>query len=133
MSLRFPTFPESRSADNSPLVVSASSRPWSKRSPFTPTRSECSWGYFNSYSGHPNYVANTESYRAKFRSQSAPRRRLKFDRYSSSKRLAFQGYWDGSISGNNSKRSYILNAAEPGKRTHQPTNRLNRLGGANMR
>lgn len=120
-----------RSAENSPQVVMGSSRPGSRRSPFTPTRSECSWGYFNSYSSHPNYMANTESSRAKVRSQSAPRQRLEFDRLSSSKRLSLQGSWD-SVSGTNSERGYPLNA-DPRKRAHQATNQLNRLGSANMR
>ncbi|KAL0736387.1 hypothetical protein Bca4012_012597 [Brassica carinata] len=70
-SLMVPT-----SVDNSPQVRS---RPGSsggggsrRRTPFTPTRSE--YEYYSGY--HPNYMANTESYRAKVRSQSAPRQRL---------------------------------------------------------
>ncbi|KAG8485948.1 hypothetical protein CXB51_020199 [Gossypium anomalum] len=80
--------------DNSPQVLSASSsRPGSsaRRSPFA--RSECSWGYLSGFSVHPNYMANTESFRAKYRSQSAPRQRLEFDKYGSNRRT-FQGLWD---------------------------------------
>ncbi|CAH8354018.1 unnamed protein product [Eruca vesicaria subsp. sativa] len=66
-----------RSTENSPQVGSSGSR---RRTPFTPTttRSEYSWGCNNYYySGyHPNYMANTESYKAKVRSQSAPKQRL---------------------------------------------------------
>ncbi|MBA0854263.1 hypothetical protein Goshw_028256 [Gossypium schwendimanii] len=80
--------------DNNPQVLSASSsRPGSsaRRSPFA--KSECSWGYLSGFSGHPNYMANTESFRAKYRSQSAPRQRLEFDKYGSNRRT-FQGLWD---------------------------------------
>ncbi|TYI68957.1 hypothetical protein E1A91_D08G121600v1 [Gossypium mustelinum] len=80
--------------DNNPQVLSASSsRPRSsaRRSPFA--KSECSWGYLSGFSGHPNYMANTESFRAKYRSQSAPRQRLEFDKYGSNRRT-FQGLWD---------------------------------------
>ncbi|KAL2324506.1 hypothetical protein Fmac_023564 [Flemingia macrophylla] len=78
----------SRTADNSPQAFSATSRNGSgvRRGPFTPTRSECSWGYFSGFSGHPNYMANTESFCAKVRSQSAPRQRVEFDRYGSTRR-----------------------------------------------
>ncbi|KAE8675565.1 putative cytochrome P450 [Hibiscus syriacus] len=89
--------------DNSPQVLSASSsRPGSsaRRSPFA--RSECSWGYLSGYSGHPNYMSNTESSRAKYRSQSAPRQRLEFDRYGLTRRT-FQGFWD---SGANSESDF---------------------------
>ncbi|CAA7026906.1 unnamed protein product [Microthlaspi erraticum] len=63
------------SVDNSPQVMSrpgSSSGGSRRRTPFTPTRSE--YEYYSGY--HPNYMANTESYRAKVRSQSAPRQRL---------------------------------------------------------
>lgn len=117
LSMRSLNFPKGkdeniRSVENSPQVaVSASSnRPGSsstarKAGPFTPTRSEYSWSYFNGYSGHPNYMANTESSRAKVRSQSAPRQRLEFDKYGSTKR-SLQSSWDGgSIA--NSETSYL--------------------------
>ncbi|XP_022765197.1 protein IQ-DOMAIN 14-like isoform X2 [Durio zibethinus] len=93
-----------RTADNSPQLLSASSRPGSsaRRSPFTPTRSEFSWGYLGGYSGYPNYMANTESSRAKYRSQSAPRQRLEFHKYGSTGRT-FQGLWDSRT---NSERDF---------------------------
>ncbi|XWS61125.1 hypothetical protein CRYUN_Cryun07bG0098400 [Craigia yunnanensis] len=119
-----------RTADNSPQVLSASSRPGSsaRRSPFAPTRSECSWGYFSGYSGHPNYMANTESSRAKYRSQSAPRQRLEFDKYGSTRRT-IQGLWD---SGTNSERDFAQHV-DFRYRAHPASDRLNRLGSANQR
>ncbi|KAK6121779.1 hypothetical protein DH2020_044481 [Rehmannia glutinosa] len=48
--------------------ISADQQP--KRA-FTPARSECSRSLFGDYLGHPNYMANTESPRAKVRSHSA--------------------------------------------------------------
>ncbi|WOL06267.1 hypothetical protein Cni_G14999 [Canna indica] len=54
----------------------ASSRPGSsRRGPFTPAKSECSRSLFSGYSDYPNYMANTESSRAKVRSHSAPKQR----------------------------------------------------------
>ncbi|CAD5170763.1 unnamed protein product [Musa acuminata subsp. malaccensis] len=60
----------------SPQFCSASSRPGSSRKgPFTPSKSECSQSLCCGYSDHPNYMANTESSKAKVRSHSAPKQR----------------------------------------------------------
>lgn len=67
-------------AENSPRVHSASSRPTgNQRGPFTPARSECSRSLFSDFLGHPNYMANTESSRAKVRSHSAPKQRMELE------------------------------------------------------
>ncbi|KAG5393813.1 hypothetical protein BRARA_F02027 [Brassica rapa] len=83
-----------RSTENSPQVGSSGSR---RRTPFTPTttRSEYSWGCNNYYySGyHPNYMANTESYKAKVRSQSAPKQRLEFSNETSGYKKSVQGQY----------------------------------------
>ncbi|KAJ0231397.1 hypothetical protein HA466_0300490 [Hirschfeldia incana] len=86
-----------RSTENSPQVGSSGSR---RRTPFTPTptstaRSEYSWGCNNYYySGyHPNYMANTESYRAKVRSQSAPKQRLEVSNDGYKKSVQGQYYY----------------------------------------
>nr|CAB3487972.1 unnamed protein product [Digitaria exilis] len=70
---------------DSPQFFSAtSSRPGSsRRGPFTPTKSECSRSLFGGYSDYPNYMANTESFRAKARSQSAPKQRPQYEKSSS--------------------------------------------------
>lgn len=119
-----------KTADNSPQLSSASYRPGSsaRRGLFTPTRSEYSWGYFSGYTGHPNYMANTESSRAKVRSQSAPRQRLEFERYGSTKRSA-QGFWDGSI---NSERDFSQHA-DFGNRASSACDRLCKLRSTNLR
>ncbi|XP_039045367.1 protein IQ-DOMAIN 14-like [Hibiscus syriacus] len=114
--------------DNSPQGLSASSfRPGSssaRRSPFA--RSECSWGYLSGYSGHPNYMANTESSRAKYRSQSAPRQRLEFDRYGSTRRT-LQGLWDsGANSGD------FAQHVDFSYRPHPTYDRLNKFASAHQ-
>ncbi|CAN6814559.1 unnamed protein product [Brassica oleracea] len=83
-----------RSTENSPQVGSSGSR---RKTPFTPTttRSEYSWGCNNYYySGyHPNYMANTESYKAKVRSQSAPKQRLEVSNETSGYKKSVQGQY----------------------------------------
>nr|POE69426.1 hypothetical protein CFP56_08678 [Quercus suber] len=120
----------SRTADNSPQVHSLSSRPGSsaRRGPFTPTRSEYAWGYFGGYSGHPNYMANTESFRAKVRSQSAPRQRLEFEKFGSTRR-SVQGLWDAGI--DSDKR--FAEQAEHRYKAYSASGQLNRVGSANLR
>ncbi|KAK4365610.1 hypothetical protein RND71_013490 [Anisodus tanguticus] len=43
--------------------------------PPTPAKSVCGDGYFRPYSNFPNYMSNTQSFRAKLRSHSAPKQR----------------------------------------------------------
>jgi len=115
----------SRTADNSPQAFSANSRNGSGArrggGPFTPTRSECSLGFFSGYTGHPNYMANTESFRAKVRSQSAPRQRLEFDRYGSTRRPV------PLVGPNSDHDSDLRNKVLP------PFNQTNRIGSSNLR
>lgn len=80
--------------DNSPMVHSASSRPNTNlRGPFTPARSECSRSMFGDYLGHPSYMANTESSRAKVRSHSAPKQRVQFEELGLNAKFA-RDLWD---------------------------------------
>lgn len=113
----------SRTADNSPQAFSANSRNGNgaRRGPFTPTMSECSWGFFSGYSGYPNYMANTESFRAKVRSQSAPRQRLEFDKYGSTRR-PIQGLCDVGPD-SDLRNNKVLPA----------TNSMNRIGSSILR
>ncbi|KAF5732334.1 putative IQ-domain 24 [Tripterygium wilfordii] len=133
-SLKFPIGKEEvavRTAENSPQMFSASSKPGSssaRRGPFTPTRSECSWGFFNGYSGYPNYMANTESSGAKVRSQSAPRQRHEFEKHGSS-RISLQGLWETS---SNSERGFPQHI-DCRNRASPASGHLNRLRSSNMR
>ncbi|WVZ14378.1 hypothetical protein V8G54_011944 [Vigna mungo] len=116
-----------RNVEDSPQAFSASSRHGSvsRRSPFTPTKSECAWSVFSGYSGHPNYMSNTESSRAKVRSHSAPRQRIEFERYGSTRR-SLQGFWDAGPSSD--RDSDFRSKGYP-----TTNSSLNRIGSANLR
>lgn len=118
----------SRTAENSPQAFSASSRlgSGSRRGHFTPTKSECSWGFFGGYPGYPNYMAYTESSKAKVRSHSAPRQRLEFERYGST-RSSVQGLWEEGST--DSVRDYDLRS----NKAYSTTSSLNRIGSTNLR
>lgn len=82
-------------ADSSPEFFSASSKPGSgNRGPFTPSKSDRSWSFLSMYSNYPNYMAETESSRAKVRSQSAPKQRPELENCSSAKRFSVRGCED---------------------------------------
>ncbi|XAR55040.1 hypothetical protein NMG60_11030416 [Bertholletia excelsa] len=106
-------------ADNSPQFYSASSRGGSSwRGPFTPTRSDGSRSCLSGYSDHPNFMACTESSRAKIRSLSAPKQRPQFERSFSTKRYSVHGYADSR----SSTQRVFASKAYPG------SGRLDRLG-----
>lgn len=122
LSVISPSFPPERdqvvvvrTAENSPRVhSSASSRPASNpRGPFTPARSECSRSLFGDYLSYPNYMANTESSRAKVRSQSAPKQRLQFHELGTSASSG-HGFWGSDA---NSEKGFAL----PGNYTRSST------------
>ncbi|OAY64374.1 protein IQ-DOMAIN 1-like [Ananas comosus] len=106
---------------DSPHFYSASSRPSSsRRGAFTPSKSECSRSLFGGYSDYPNYMANTESSKAKARSQSAPKQRPEFEKSGSGKKLSPIGPAQHQKSA--SLHAKFANKAYPG------SGRLDRLG-----
>ncbi|RWR89368.1 protein IQ-DOMAIN 1-like protein [Cinnamomum micranthum f. kanehirae] len=89
-------------ANNSPHLFSASSKAagsGKKRGPFTPSKSDCSRSFFSLYSNYPNYMVETESSRAKVRSQSAPKQRPELNKCSSAKRFSVHGCEDLLVAG----------------------------------
>lgn len=55
--------------------------------PATPAKSICGDSYFQPYSNSPNYMSNTQSFKAKLRSHSAPKQRPVPEPVSAKKRL----------------------------------------------
>lgn len=110
---------------DSPQFYSATSRPGSaRRGPFTPTKSECSRGFFTGYADYPNYMANTESSRAKVRSQSAPRQRPDYEKLSSINRAHAIA---GAGSSSSAQRPSSLHLKFTSK-AYPGSGRLDRLG-----
>lgn len=62
-------------AESSPQCYSSISKPNQERLPFSYPRSEYAESLYNDYPFYPNYMANTQSSRAKVRSHSAPKQR----------------------------------------------------------
>jgi hypothetical protein len=113
---------------DSPQFFSATSRPGSLRSGvFTPTKSECSRSLFGGYSGYPNYMANTESFRAKARSQSAPKQRPRYEKSSSLRRASAHAFAPGPLAPSAQPRSASLHAKFTNK-AYPGSGRLDRLG-----
>ncbi|XWS38407.1 hypothetical protein CRYUN_Cryun19dG0128500 [Craigia yunnanensis] len=111
-------------AYNSPQFYSASSKGGSsKRSPFTPARSDGSRSYLSGYSDHPNYMTYTESSRAKLRSLSAPKQRPQYERSSSTKRYSIHGF--GELKSNTQRSALHANF---GSKAYPGSGRLDRLG-----
>ncbi|CAN6462878.1 unnamed protein product [Victoria cruziana] len=77
---------------NSPQYFSAMSRPYSSRGLFGAPRHDYAESVSNDYSSCPSYMANTESSRAKARSQSAPKQRPEsYERTPSRRRASTEG------------------------------------------
>ncbi|XP_042511195.1 protein IQ-DOMAIN 22-like [Macadamia integrifolia] len=116
---------------NSPQYFSATSKPGSAK-----TKSDCSRSFFigysdsqslfGGYSDYPNYMANTESFRAKVRSQSAPRHRPELEKCSSTKRFSvLHGFGDTKSS--SAQKASVLHANFKNK-AYPGSGRLDRLG-----
>ncbi|XP_059632479.1 protein IQ-DOMAIN 19 isoform X2 [Cornus florida] len=79
-------------AQSSPQYHSAVSKPDPSRVPFAFPRAEYSESLYNDYPFYPNYMANTESSKAKLRSHSAPKQRPdSFERQPSRRRPSIEG------------------------------------------
>lgn len=79
-------------AHSSPQYYSAVSKPDPSRIPFALPRPEYAESLSYDYPLFPNYMANTESFRAKVRSRSAPKQRPdSFERQPSRKRASIEG------------------------------------------
>lgn len=113
-------------AENSPQFYSASSRGGSsKRSPFTPSRSDGSRNFIIGYYGYPNYMCNTESSKAKARSLSAPKQRPQYERSSSTRRYSVFGF--GEPRSSSAQHASALRASFSSK-AYPGSGRLDKLG-----
>ncbi|XVF51543.1 hypothetical protein PTKIN_Ptkin04bG0193100 [Pterospermum kingtungense] len=112
------------SADESPQFYSASSRGGSsRRSPFTPAKSDGSRSCLSGYSDNPSYMSYTESSRAKVRSLSAPKQRPLYERSSSTKRYSIHSF--GELKSNARRSALHANFAS---KAYPGSGRLDRLG-----
>ncbi|KAK8533160.1 hypothetical protein V6N13_046321 [Hibiscus sabdariffa] len=110
--------------DNSPQFYSASSKGGSsKRSRFTPAKSDGTRSYLSGYSDHPSYMSYTESSKAKVRSFSAPKQRPQYERSSSTKRYSIHGF--GEVKTNTQRSALHANFAS---KAYPGSGRLDRLG-----
>ncbi|XP_038874690.1 protein IQ-DOMAIN 14-like [Benincasa hispida] len=82
----FSPFKFSHEVEESSFFSVSSRGATTKKSPFTPAKSDSTRSYFSGDSEYPNYMACTESSRAKMRSHSAPRQRPQYERSGSAKR-----------------------------------------------
>lgn len=80
-------------AQSSPQYYAAISKPDPARAAFSYARSEFGDSFYHEYPFYPNYMANTESSRAKVRSHSAPKQRPveSFERQPSRRRPSIEG------------------------------------------
>ncbi|KAK7251265.1 hypothetical protein RIF29_34307 [Crotalaria pallida] len=109
-------------ASNSPQYLSATSKDeGSRRSPFTPTRSDGTRSYLCDY---PSYMAYTESSKAKVRSLSAPKQRPQYDRSSSSTRYLLNGFGESRMA---TQRASALHTGFTSK-AYPGSGRLDKLG-----
>ncbi|CAI9262747.1 unnamed protein product [Lactuca saligna] len=111
---------------NSPTICSKVNSSM-KVGPFTPAKSDSSRSCLSGYSDHPNYMAYTESSRAKVRSVSAPRQRPHIEVSNTMKRYSVYGYVAGPGLGpgpqhSSNLRDSFVSKAYPG------SGRLDRLG-----
>ncbi|MQL92286.1 hypothetical protein Taro_024909 [Colocasia esculenta] len=120
---------EAGEAYESSQVYSASSRPGSaRRGPFTPAKSGCSGSFFGGYSDHPSYMANTESSRAKLRSQSAPKQRPDHEKLSTLRRVQVVSAGCGHSSSSSSQRSASQLQLKFTSKDYPGSGRLDRMG-----
>ncbi|KAB2632661.1 protein IQ-DOMAIN 14-like [Pyrus ussuriensis x Pyrus communis] len=104
-------------ANSSSQFYSASSRGATlKRSPFTSRKRDGSKSYLSGYSDYPNYMACTESSKAKLRSLSAPKQGPHYDRSSSTKRHSIHGFGESrsSTQWTSALHANFANKADPG-------------------